>query len=311
MLDELWNVANTARARDKSSAAVYFEETGDYKRAVELYHRAGMLHKAVEMAFASQQPETLQVIASELDSNSDTELIQKCADFFVGIEQSQKAVNLLANCKQFVNALKICNEYGVPITESLAELLTPAKDELTSEDLRKEILIKLGDCLQEQGDYHTATKKFTQAGDKQRAMKSLLKSGDTDKIIFFAGMSRQKEIYIMAGNYLQALNWQQDSKILKNIITFYSKGQAYDLLANFYATCAQIEIVEFHNYEKAIKALQEAARCLTKVPNVQRAADNLQTTILEVRKILELQDCIERGENQMVIIGCKNILGIN
>ncbi len=42
-----------------------------------------------------------------------------------------------------------------------------------------------------------------QAGDKLRAMKSLLRSGDTEKIIFFAGVSRQRDIYILAANYLQ------------------------------------------------------------------------------------------------------------
>jgi hypothetical protein len=31
-------------------------------------------------------------------------------------------------------------------------------------------------------------------------MKSLLKSGDTDKIIFFANVSRQREIYILVTN---------------------------------------------------------------------------------------------------------------
>lgn len=300
-------MANLARSRDKAAAASFFEEIGSYKRAVELYHRAGMLHKAVEMAFASQQPETLQVIASELDSTSDPELIARCADFFLGIDQFQKAVHLLANAKQFEKALEICSSKGIPVTESLAELLTPAKEEI-SEQLRVKILTTLGDILQEQGDYHTATKKFTQAGDKMRAMKSLLKSGDTEKIVFFAGMSRQREVYIMAANYLQALNWQSDSKVLKNIITFYSKGQAYDLLANFYATCAQVEIDEFRDYEKALKALQEAARCLTKVSNAERASENLQITVLEVRKVLEVQQALERGENTNVIAVCRSIL---
>ena len=54
-----------------------------------------------------------------------------------------------------------------------------------------------------QGAYHLATKKFTQAGNRVKAMRALLKSGDTEKIIFFAGVSRQKEIYVMAANYLQ------------------------------------------------------------------------------------------------------------
>lgn len=308
--DELWTVANLARGPDKVSAAAYYEEAGDYKRAVELYHRAGMLHKAVEMAFASKQPEILQVIASELDTTSDPELVNRCAEFFLSIEQSHKAVQLLTNTRQFERALAVCGEKGVPITETFAEALTPNKDEL--DDIkRSQILMQLGDILQEQGDYHTATKKFTQAGDKVRAMKSLLKSGDTEKIVFFATMSRQKEVYIMAGNYLQALNWQHDGKILKNIITFYSKGQAFDLLANFYATCAQVEVDEYRDYEKSLKALNEANRCVAKIPNSQKTSDQLQFMIQDVKKVLQLQENLERGENQAVIAGCKNILTLS
>lgn len=73
-----------------------------------------------------------------------------------------------------------------------------------------------------------------------QAMKSLLKSGDTEKIIFFAGVSRQKEIYVMAANYLQSLDWRKDPEIMKNIIAFYTKGRALDSLANFYDACAQV-----------------------------------------------------------------------
>lgn len=91
-----------------------------------------------------------------------------------------------------------------------------------------------------QGSYHLATKKFTQAGNKIKAMKSLLKSGDTEKITFFAGVSRQREIYIMAANYLQSLDWRKDSDVMKNIITFYTKGRALDLLSGFYVACAQV-----------------------------------------------------------------------
>lgn len=98
--DELWTVANSARSRDKAIAAAYYEENGIYKNAVELYHRSGMLHKAVEMAFESHQPEILQVIAQELTADSDP-FVNRCADFFTSIEQHQKAVQLLAKSKQF------------------------------------------------------------------------------------------------------------------------------------------------------------------------------------------------------------------
>ncbi len=74
-----------------------------------------------------------------------------------------------------------------------------------------------------------------------QAMKALLKSGDTEKIVFFAGVSRQKDIYIMAANYLQSLEWRDNPDIIKNIIGFYTKGRALELLAGFYDSCAQVK----------------------------------------------------------------------
>lgn len=306
--EELWTVASSAKTKeDKVNAAAYFEECGDYKRAVELYHRAGYIHKAVEMAFTSQQPEILQVIASELNEESDPELVGRCAEFFESINLNQKAVLLLANTKQYEKALELCMKSSVPITDTLAGLLTPDKVDLDDEK-RNSILIQLGEILQEQGEYHTATKKFTQAGDKIRAMKSLLKSGDTEKIVFFAGMSRQKEIYVMAANYLQSQDWQNDQKILKNIITFYTKGQANELLANFYTVCAQTEIDEFRDYDKALKALQEASKVIMKISQTHNALDKLQQSVVAIKRFIELQDMAERREFNSVLIGCKNLL---
>ena len=62
-----------------------------------------------------------------------------------------------------------------------------------------------------------------QAGDKTKAMKALIKSGDTEKIAFFAGVSRHPDIYVLAANYLQTLDWHAHPDIMKNIISFYSK----------------------------------------------------------------------------------------
>ena len=78
-------------------------------------------------------------------------------------------------------------------------------------------------------------------------MKALLKSGDTEKIAFFAGVSRQKDVYVMAANYLQSLDWRQNAEIMKNIISFYTKGRALESLAGFYDACAQVESVKVKN----------------------------------------------------------------
>ena len=71
-------------------------------------------------------------------------------------------------------------------------------------------------------------------------MKALLKSRDTEKIIFFANVSRQREIFVMAANYLQQQEWRKDPEIMKHIISFYTKGKALEALSGFYDACAQV-----------------------------------------------------------------------
>jgi intraflagellar transport protein 140 len=122
-------------------------------------------------------------------------------------------------------------------------------------------------------------------------MKSLLKSGDTEKITYYTNVSRQKDIYIMAANYLQSLDWRNSPDIMKNIIAFYSKGRALDLLAEFYVACAQVyfiiksgekqqlfkfsqvEVDEFRDYEKALGAYVEASRCIARGMASNRASE--------------------------------------
>merc|ERR1712028_217053 len=147
-----------------------------------------------------------------------------------------------------------------------------------SKEQRVEILMKLARVCKKQGSYHLATKKYTQAGDKLKAMKCLLKSGDTEKIIFFAGVSRNQKIYILAANYLQNLDWHNDPEIMKAIINFYTKAKESERLSGFYDACAQVEIDEYRDYEKALGALKEAVKYMikAKVPNKEESLASLQ-----------------------------------
>ncbi|NXU33682.1 IF140 protein, partial [Drymodes brunneopygia] len=264
--DQLMNLALLSSPEDMIEAACYYEEKGDQMdRAVMLYHKAGHFSKALELAFATQQFGALQLIAEDLDETSDPALLARCSGFFIEHAQYEKAMELLLTAKKYHEALQLCLEQNLTITEELAEKMTVSKESQDlSEESRKELLEQIADCCMRQGNYHMATKKYTQAGNKLKAMRALLKSGDTEKIIFFAGVSRQREIYIMAANYLQSLDWRKDAKIIANIISFYTKGGALDLLAGFYDACAQVEIDEYQNYEKAHRALTEAYKCLSK-----------------------------------------------
>ncbi|XP_037319020.2 intraflagellar transport protein 140 homolog [Pungitius pungitius] len=285
--DQLMNLALLSNAEDMMEAACYYEEKGTHMdRAVALYHKAGYVSKALEMAFATQQFSALQLIAEDLNEQSDPALLARCSDFFITHSQYQKAVELLIAAKKYHEALELCVTQSLTITEELAERMVGTDSKDLSQEARKELLERIADCCMRQGNYHLATKKYTQAGNKLKAMRALLKSGDTEKIIFFTSVSRQKELFIMAANYLQSLDWRKNPEILKTIIGFYTKGRAPDLLAGFYEACAQVEIDEYQNYEKALDALTEAFKCLSKAKDSSTAPREIRLADLKHRVAL-------------------------
>nr|XP_033335798.1 intraflagellar transport protein 140 homolog [Megalopta genalis] len=316
LYEELWPLAVLAPRQSQIDVAKYYEENDQPDKAVLLYHKAGLLHKALDIAFKTRQYSALQLIIMDVNADSDPALIVKCAEYFVENDQIEKAVDLLATGRKYMEALELMQQHNILLTEDLAEKMTLDKidNDPDREKIRISILERIGETAFEQGNYHLATKKFTQAGNKLRAMKALLKSGDTEKICFFAQVSRQREIYIMAGNYLQSLDWQNQPEVLKNIINFYSKGKAMDLLANFYVACAQVEIDEFQNYEKALDALNQASRCLAKVatprdPNIhKRAVDLVNTRIATIRRYLDVKKLFDRGDTGTAMQQVRHLL---
>ncbi|XP_020285443.1 intraflagellar transport protein 140 homolog isoform X2 [Pseudomyrmex gracilis] len=317
MLEELWPLAVLASRHSQIDVAKFYEDNDQPERAVLLYHKAGLLHKALDVAFKTRQYSALQLIIVDVNADSDPALIRKCADYFMQNEQIDKAVDLLATGKDCIAALKLIQQHNVTLTEELAEKLTIEKgsdNDAEHERLRISTLEKIAEIAFDQGNYHLATKKFTQAGNKLRAMKALLKSGDTEKICFFAQVSRNREIYIMAGNYLQSLDWQNQPEVLKNIISFYSKGKAMDLLANFYVACAQVEIDEFQNYEKALDALNQANRCLTQVIMPRdldvhkRAVELVNNRMLTIKRYLDIKRFFDKGETETAMQQVRHLL---
>lgn len=316
MTEELWPLAMLASKQIQFDVAKYYEENDKPDKAVLLYHKAGMIPKALDLAFSTQQYDALQLITMDVNAHSDPSLILKCADFFVKNNQIEKSVDLLATGKNYSQALDLIQENNITMTDELAEKLTINKtdNDMENEGFRIKILERIGEIAFNQSNYHLSTKKFTQAGNKLRAMKALLKSGDTEKICFFAQVSRQRDIYIMAGNYLQSLDWQNKPEILKNIINFYSKGKAMDLLANFYVACGQVEIDEFQNYDKALDAINQASKCLSKVttprdPEIQkRAIEVVNTRMNIIKRYLDIKKMFNRGDTDMAIAQVRQLL---
>ena len=79
----------------------------------------------------------------------------------------------------------------------MAEKLTIPKGEGTDEE-RLAALDKIAEACFLQGNYHLATRKWTQAGMKQKAMKALLKSGHRWK----------QDFRILFIKYSSTLGWE-------------------------------------------------------------------------------------------------------
>ena len=234
--------------------AAHFEAKGELEKAVQLYHKGGDYLHALDICFrvgqlgeGSKQQQSamydmVNIIAQDLGADTSPQILARCAEFLVMQKQFEKAIELYIMARRHLPAIEMCMQHKVKITEEMADLLTPPSEKFDPTE-RKDILANLGRALKKDGSFLLASKKYTQAGDRIRAIKCLLRSGDTKAVIQFASISRNAEIYTLAANYLQQMDWR-DGDIMKAIITFYSKAKAYEQLSGFYDNCAQVVIVE-------------------------------------------------------------------
>jgi intraflagellar transport protein 140 len=259
--------------------AAHFESKGEYDKAVQLYHKGGDLPRALDLCFRASEAgsskssgiyDMLNTIAQDLGAETSPQTLARCAEFLVSHKQFERAVELYVMAKRYMPAVEMCLQQRVTINEEMASTLSPPETMDPSE--RKEVLKNLAKALKKQGSFTLASKKFTQAGDRVKAIKCLVRSGDTKAVIQFAQISRNAEIYTLAANYLQQMNWRESVDIMKAIINFYTRAKAYEQLAGFYDSCAQVEIDDYRDYEKAVGALKEALKHLTKA-NTRSAQD--------------------------------------
>eukprot|EP00606_Chrysophyceae_sp_TOSAG23-5_P000414 GSChrysophyteH2.ASY1.ANO1.1513.1 assembled CDS len=277
----------------------YFEGKGEPDKAIQLYHKGGDLSRALDLCFRAAVFDMMNAIVNDLGADSSSETLQKCAEFLVLHKQYERAVELFVMAKKFVEAIEMCLANRVNITEEMAKA-----------EKGTDILKDIAKALKIQGSFILASKKYTQAGDRVRAIKCLVRGGDTKAVIQFASISRNAEIYKLAANYLQQMNWRESVDIMKAIIQFYTKAKSFEQLAGFYDSCAQVEIDDYRDYEKASGALREGLKHLSKAPNSRSAADMIsrfEQRISLIDRFVQVRAMAQKDPEQMVTI-CEGLL---
>lgn len=321
-------VALAMRSADERlmlETAMSLERQQIFDKAVQLYRRIGAVQCALDACVKGGLYDTLHEISANLaNASTDPAVFLGMADHFQSEGDYQKAVEMLVFAKHFDEAMKLCEARNVTLTEEMAESITIDMNKLSLEE-RQTLLHKVAHIARDQGSWSLACKKYTQAGDRVKAMKMLMRGGETEKVIFFANHSRNAEIYTMAANYLQSQNWLADTNIYKSIILFYTKAKAFSNLVTFYESCAQLQIDENRNYTEALRALEECIRVSQAGPATKGHIDpvkleNMKRRVEVMRGFVSAQhicDTIntsnrgspeEKAKGDSVIAACSDII---
>jgi len=102
----------------------------------------------------------------------------------------------------------------------------------------------------------------------------------------------------LAANYLQTTDWRGQQKIVDLIIQYYSKAQAYESLAGFYANVAEYCIEDLKDYRKALDEYRKAENALSDLlacgaRQYEEQFHATQAKIHTITKFLSIKEWVE------------------
>lgn len=266
MDNEIYNLGLKANPNTQNLIAEYFEERGQWEKAINLYIMSKNIKSALNLCFDNQQYDKLNEIAEMVEFQSDPNALRKLAEYFLEKKQYERALRIFIKLKDWERCLYICENFKIKISIESANLMLNELDVLSNSADKERLTLRLAELLKQQGEFELAHDIYIKYGDLVRAMKCLIKLGNKDKVIKFANTCRNDELYILAANYLQSLDWNEE--IVKSIVSFYSKSKAWMSLSNFYELFASVEITEYRNYIKALELYDEALKVIiNKLPD--------------------------------------------
>nr|CCC94455.1 unnamed protein product [Trypanosoma congolense IL3000] len=280
--------------------AAFLEQRGCYDMSVDLYHRVGDIQKAIDVCIKGKQYDAMHRISSTLNVEKDAEVFLQMASHFVENGDHTKAAEMYIFARDYPSALALCVEHGVALTDEMADAIAvEAKRRQLTDDQMKELERQIAGIARDQGNWNLACKKYTQLGERVKAMKMLMRGGDVKKVIFFANHSRSTEIFTLAGNFLQSQNWHTDANIHKHIVLFYNKAKALTNLVSYIDSYAQLQIDENRNYYDAWCALDE---CIRQVEGDQGALSDSVTSTSKLQSLRTRRDIVAQAVKALKLL---------
>jgi len=255
MTEDILALSFSAPSSLVCKAAIWFESKKEHKNAVLMYSRSGRLNKALGLCFQLKLYEALDEISDSLTSKTDIDVLMKCGQHFIESERWSKAALCYVLARKYDVVLDLCNQHTIKIPKQTLQ-------ELSTEDADPLVLKQFASLCQQQNEFSIAAQLYVGLKENVAAMKCLIRSGDTSRVIKFAKRLRMRETYILAANYLQTMNPRYNDQFFELIEQFYNSANSLDKLVRFYESLSHLEIDEYQSYDNGLELITKAITVL-------------------------------------------------
>ena len=323
--DEVLQLSYSAPKQVVCKAAEWFTALKQPKNAILMYSRGGQLAKSLHLCFELKQYDALDEISDSLDMNANPRVLIQMSHYFAESERWSKAAQCLAFAGKFDDVLDLCKQHNIKLKESVLQQIADAK-------LEPKVIETFAALCEQQNQFSIASKLYIKLKQYDKALKALVRAGDTDKIIKIVKVINKKETYILAANYLQTLGQTQGTFIFNQTVLMYKKANAMDQLAKFYESQAMIEAEQNSDYDTALQLTELAKATLedlkakqynkhiellgTKIKwlNMYLTAQNNAATLegvskamplcIELLKTKGIESCLKPDDIYIVLVQC-------
>ena len=310
---EIENLGTIAPKNTQNLIAEYFEKHNKLDKAIDLYLKGSNIRKGLNLCLATNQLDKIRDISQKSEIKNDKDTLKALAEYFSVQNDHEKALELFIKIKDYENAMKICENHKVKISQETANSMKEDLEKEKDNKIKQELTSRLAKLLMTQGDFEMAHDIYVKMGNLKKAMKCYIKMGDKNKVIEFAHMCRNPELFILAANFLQNLDWTPD--VIKIIVSFFNKAKAYFNLSQFYTVLGVSEINEKKNFKKGEEYLNEALKAVMKVrendDKKMNKIDELKKKLDFIASLNDMNARLQGGDPSGALNKCNELLKIS
>jgi hypothetical protein len=196
-----------------TECAHYLKHKGMFEIAIQLFLNVGDKEEGLKTILQYctlndfNLSEEIIHLLEEMSEQIPDSYVERCIGLLIEKKKHELAIKLMMHRGSDVDDLiSFCKNNKVLMTANLIENLVgnPANEQI-KDPIHISRMNEIANICLEQRNFSVASKIFIQVGDRHNAMKSLMKTGETNSIIAYAKASRIPSVYILGANYLQTL----------------------------------------------------------------------------------------------------------